>query len=593
VKDLERRFAGFGPDWSAPRVRRPQFRILFFALFLAGALTGDHAAGQLTSSDKTDSVHGTVINSVTRAPISRALVSSPDNRFATMTDDEGHFEFTFPAPAAGQDDQANVNPNRPVALSARKPGFVRDNEFSAQDLSAKELTIELVPEALIVGKVTLPTSEPPDGIFLQVYRRQVADGIARWVPAGGTQSRSDGEFRFAELPAGTYKVLTRESLDRDPLTFDPRGQLYGYPPAYFQNASDFNSAETIRVSAGMTAVANVTIARRSYHRIHIPIANAPPDTGVNISVSAAGSHGPGFSLGYNNRDRAIEGMLPNGSYTVEASTFGQVSATGLLTINVAGAAVQGPPMALLPNASVRIDVKEEFTSADNSGSITFGINRKSVTLKGPRRYLNVNLEPADDAERGGAGGLRNPTGPGDESLVIDNVKPGRYWVRVNSTRGYAASIRSGNIDLKQEPLVVGGGGTTSPIEITMRDETGEIDGTVEGIRVSSSAPVGITDGMVGTGVSYTGMPAPAHVYCVPLADSGGQFTEVWVGPDGSFSSPPLPPGDYRLLAFERPQSELEYRNVEAMQPYEGKGPVVRLISGETEHVRLQLISPSE
>jgi hypothetical protein len=139
VKDLERRFAGFGPDWSASKVRRPQFRILFFALFLARALTGDHAAGQLTLSDKTDSVHGTVINSVTRAPISRALVSSPDNRFATMTDDEGHFEFTFPAPAAGQDDQASVNPNRPVALSARKPGFVRD---SSQARLVSGVTIE-------------------------------------------------------------------------------------------------------------------------------------------------------------------------------------------------------------------------------------------------------------------------------------------------------------------------------------------------------------------------------------------------------------------------------------------------------------------
>jgi hypothetical protein len=563
------------------------------ALFVAGMVSGNSVSAQLTSNDKTDSMHGTVINSVTQAPIPHALVSSPDNRFATMSDNEGHFAFTFPAFAAGQENLLGVNPNRPVALTARKPGFVRDAEFSAQDLSAKELTIELVPEGLIVGKVTLPTSEPPDSIFLQVYRRQVMDGIARWVPAGGTQSRSDGEFRFAELPAGTYKVLTRESLDRDPLIRDPKGQLYGYPPAYFQNASDFSTAGTIQLSAGMTAVANVTIARRPYHRIHIPISNAPPDTGVNISVSVAGHHGPGFSLGYSNRDRAIEGMLPNGSYTIEASTFGQTSATGSMTINVSGGAVQGPPMNLFPNASIRIDVKEEFTSENHSGSITFGINRKSITLKGPRRYLNVNLEPADDAERGGVGGLRNPTGPGDESLVMDNVRPGRYWVRVNSTRGYAATVRSGSVDLQHEPLVVGGGGTTSPIEITMRDDTGEIDGMVEGLPPSTSGTAGIADGTVRTGAPNQGTPAPAHIYCAPLADSSGQFTEVWVGPDGSFSSPPLPPGAYRVIAFEHPQSELEYRNPEAMQAYEGKGLVVRLIGGQTEHVRLQLIPSSE
>jgi hypothetical protein len=88
-------------------------------------------------------------------------------------------------------------------------------------------------------------------------------------------------------------------------------------------------------------------------------------------------------------------------------------------------------------------------------------------------------------------------------------------------------------------------------------------------------------------------PAPAHIYCVPLADSNGQFTEVGVSPDGSFSSPPLPPGAYRVLAFDRSQSELEYRNPEAMQSYDAKGPVVRLVGGQKEHVRLQLISTSE
>jgi hypothetical protein len=48
-----------------------------------------------------------------------------------------------------------------------------------------------------------------------------------------------------------------------------------------------------------------------------------------------------------------------------------------------------------------------------------------------------------------------------------------------------------------------------------------------------------------------------------------------------------------VLAFDRSQSELEYRNPEAMQSYDAKGPVVRLVGGQKEHVRLQLISTSE
>src|SRR6266702_7803844 len=43
-----------------------------------------------------ESVHGTVINSRTHEPIARALVYTPDNRYATMTDERGHFDFKFP-----------------------------------------------------------------------------------------------------------------------------------------------------------------------------------------------------------------------------------------------------------------------------------------------------------------------------------------------------------------------------------------------------------------------------------------------------------------------------------------------------------------
>jgi len=89
-----------------------------------------------------------------------------------------------------------------------------------------------------------------------------------------------------------------------------------------------------------------------------------------------------------------------------------------------------------------------------------------------------------------------------------------------------------------------------------------------------------------------GGPPAAHIYCIPLADSSGQFTEIGVSPDGSFVSPGLAPGAYRLLAFDRPQPELEYRNPEAMQAYDSKGPVVRVAGGQKEQVTLQPISTS-
>ena len=587
-----------------------------FSLAIA-SLSAALSAAQSMSDNKsgnTDTLRGVVINSVTHEPIARALVSSPDNRFATLTNSEGHFEFTLPrvdsAPEGGSDSNIPVSsgiqsaiPSRPYMLMARKPGFLAGPNGQAQNLqneALKDFTLTLTPESLIVGAVTLPTSEAPDSIMLQVFRRQVQDGRAHWIPVGGAQSTSDGQFRFADLPAGTYKLLTNELLDHDPLTVDPLtlpppnvpiGQLFGYPPVYYQSAPDFGSAATIQLAAGQTQTVNLSLVKLPYYRVKVPVINAP-DNGVAVSVYAHGRKGPGFSLGYNNGDHAIEGMLPDGTYTIEASSFGPNGVTGLHTITIKGSGIDGPSMTLVSNTSIPVNVKEEFTSADNPGSMTWNINGRSTVIKGPRRYLSVTLEPADDFGGRPQVSLRDPRRAGDEALVIEGAPAGSYWVRVNSSRGYPASIRSGNLDLQHQPLVVGAGGTASPIEITMRDDTAEISGTVEGVTPPSQGQVSVSGDARGlTSYAHIGR-AVAHIYCIPLADSSGQFTEIWVSPDGSFVSQGLAPGAYRLLAFDRKQHELEYRNPEALRTYDSKGPVVRVVGGQKEHVQLQLISTS-
>ena len=558
-----------------------------------------------SSSEAPDSIRGTVVNSMTHEPIPRALVISPDERFATMTDGQGRFEFTAPQAHESADPGAGApvsgvqlrGTNLPDSLSARKPGFLEyDNSAVALALAqkAKELTLSLVPEAIIAGQVSLPTAEAPDSIQVQVYRRQVHDGRAHWIPAGTAISRSTGEFRFAELPAGTYKLLTRELLDRDPVTFDPRGQLYGYPPIYYQDAADFDSATTIELSAGETAQADLSLVKQPYYNVKIPIENVPPGVALNVNVYRQGRNGPGYSLAYNPGTHAIDGMLPNGIYTVEAAGFGQTTSSGLMTLNIKGDAVERQHMTLVSGGSIAINVKEDFTGKESEGTIaTFNNGKRTFNLHGPRRYLNVSLESVDDFGAGRNGFLRPPAGPEDDQLVIENAQPGRYWVRIQTSRGYAASVRSGTTDLQHEPLVVGVGGAASPIEITMRDDFATIDGSVEGI-VPPPSPSAAQQPELENGAAVSpAEPAPAHVYCIPLPDSSGDVAEIRVAPDGGFSTQTLPPGTYRLLAFDRAQPQLEYRNPEAMNAYDNMGPSVRVAGGQTEHVTLHLILASE
>ena len=157
-------------------------------------------------------------------------------------------------------------------------------------------------------------------------------------------------------------------MDRDPLTFDPRGQLYGYPPVYFPNATDFADAQTIQLTAGQIFQADLSLVRREYYQVNVPVANVPDTVrGLAIVVSAQGHRGPGYALGYNDRTQTIEGLLPNGNYTLEASGFAPPS-SGVANISVKGAALEGPRMVLVPNGSISVNVKEEFTASENASS---------------------------------------------------------------------------------------------------------------------------------------------------------------------------------------------------------------------------------
>jgi hypothetical protein len=247
-------------------------------------------------------------------------------------------------------------------------------------------------------------------------------------------------------------------------------------------------------------------------------------------------------------------------------------------------------LTLLSNGTIAVHVKEEFSvtvqSQDNPQIIDNGHNGNGMAQQAQQRYSNVALESVSDFGEGKRAGLRPPIRPNDRSLAIENVQPGHYWVRVDSSRGYASSVSSGGVDLQHEPLVVGPGGSSPAIEITMRDDMASLEGTVEGAEGGNAAPE----------LSAARTPLPgyygpfAYAYCIPQPDSPGRFTEVAVSSDGKFSTPQIPPGAYLVLAFKHRPDDLQYRNAEAMRAYESKGQVVRLVGGQTEHVQLQLIS---
>src|ERR1700676_989788 len=69
---------------------------LAFLLLLSQFVARGAFAQDRESLEHPTTIRGTVINRMPREPIGRALVYSPDNRFARITDGEGHFEYPIP-----------------------------------------------------------------------------------------------------------------------------------------------------------------------------------------------------------------------------------------------------------------------------------------------------------------------------------------------------------------------------------------------------------------------------------------------------------------------------------------------------------------
>jgi len=568
-------------SFAEHKVARVRLYVLIAVLFCLALATRPTFAQNNSDSSKSI-VSGTIINAMTRAPVPRALVTSADSRYASLTDSSGHFEFDaselLEPSHSFSDTAAAAVEYRGVWLTARKPGFLSEGDNGKPASPGQDVTITLTPEALIVGRVAFSTPDTTSAVNLQLYERQTQEGLPRWVQQGSATTNSAGEFRFAGLQPGLYKLSTTEALDNDPATAISRAQVYGFPPVYYPGSPDFETAGTIQLAAGQTLEADLSLTRQPYYQVRIPV-NGDISSGANIVVSPQGHRSPGYSLGMNALEHRIEGMLPNGNYVVDAITYGENPASGTISLRVAGGPATGQPLTMIPSSGIVLNVKEEFSTQTQLTGYTriTGISgARSFTIRGPRTYLQANLEPADDFANGIPGGLRPPTGPNDDTLALTNVPPGRYWLRLNSGRGYVASATMGAIDLLHQPLTVTAG-VTGTIDITMRDEYAFVEGTVAPQDTASAK----TPNKFVT------------VDFVPLSEGAGQYQEIGTGADGNIGRISLVPGGYRVLAFSGAHPNLPYRDPQAMKTYEGKGQVIHLEPGQQANLQLQVVTEEQ
>jgi hypothetical protein len=542
---------------------------LLVAAALCGALFVPRLAPAQDNSATTGyAVRGTVVDAVSGQPIGRALVEI-NQQFAILTSGDGQFSF----------DNVSAGGYR---VSIQKPGYMGIGQVMTSGGSGiprqpsppryltvgadmAPITFRLTPLAAITGHVTLSTADPADGIQVTAYTRRMENGRMRWASAGRARTRSDGSFRIGGLASGNYMVYTQPSLDQDRPQRKSSGPVWGYPAVYYPGVTDPSAAGMLTLRAGQQAQADISLVRQQFFEVTALVRSAEA---ANFQILDAGGRQTMLPASYDRRTQIVTASVPNGSWSLEAHSYGRDILWGRSDFQVAGAPVS-VAISLLPIPHIPVNIRRDFVaSADGSQPQTSGPG------------MNLFLVSADDFSMSGyGGGLNSVEGGNGQDWEIRVMEPGHYWVQATAfPPAYVSSLTTGGVDLAANPLVIVPGSTPAPIDITLRNDGGTITGTIAG----QSPPA------ASSGVSTT-QQTQAWVYAIPLFPSPANVPTGFVQPNGQFTISGLAPGSYRVIACDAPQ-EIDFHSPDGLAPWTAKGETVTVDAGGSAHVELTILS---
>jgi hypothetical protein len=541
--------------------RRPQrFLPLLLAIVSLACAPSARAAqlgpGQLQSSGSTTPVYpldGIVLNSVTGEPVRAALVQANGRgQMSALTGADGKFHF-------------EGIPQGQMYVSVRKPGYFNPDQFFPGGTANNPVQVgpgmgpavlKLVPEGVIFGRITNADGAPVENMQVRIVYTSIENGEKRWQQRGA-QTNDDGEYRLAELQAGTYYVKAGPGNP----TGLPLAQLQtrreGYAVTYYPGAFDLASATPIAIQPGKQMRADMALRSAPSYRVSGTIIGAP--LGAFMGVGLINGEGETIGGGFRNNPKtgAFDALsVPAGSYTIRAfarAADGQQQFVGRVPVQV-NSDLAGVNIAVGPMATIPVVVQFELKQNPSSGSPPGNAAPVTIQLMSATGMLST--------QRGQAT-LEGP--PENRSFAVRNLEPGTYKVQLRPNgHWYVESARYGLTNLLTQDLTVSSGGLGTPIEIVVRDDFATLEGTV----------------------SAGEQPSPGIVLPI-LENSPIATTMVVVNPTGQFPKRELPPGEYRVFAFDS-SNGLECANPDVMRRYLSGAQFIRLVPNGQATVKLEL-----
>jgi hypothetical protein len=134
--------------------------------------------------------------------------------------------------------------------------------------------------------------------------------------------------------------------------------------------------------------------------------------------------------------------------------------------------------------------------------------------------------------------------------------------------------------LLQKPLIVGVGGTIPAMEITMRDDGAELDGTLDSAKANP--------GYLAPQIGWNGL----SIYVRPTDKMDSRLKVAPANGDGTFTIQQIAPGTYHVFAIDNSQP-MQSVSEEWLKQHESKVQFLRVVAEQKEHLHLSLITASE
>ena len=246
------------------------------ALLLAAHAAAQDAAGGLT---------GVVIDSVTRQPVRKAIVSI---NAAMLQEPSANPTVPPPSLTTGASGTFAVNSLRPgrYLISVQHPNYPQTPSIGVHKsvlVKSGETTgpfaVELIPGAIVSGHIVDEDGDPLTGCSVSAFSGKSL--LRMGFGSAGRQALSDdGGFRLYELPPGKY-ILSAQCFGS---VFQPRPLSSGddpppssaYPKQFYPGANTAEFAQTIELAPG-TERSGIDFQMRPVPVTHVHVTLAPGD----------------------------------------------------------------------------------------------------------------------------------------------------------------------------------------------------------------------------------------------------------------------------------------------------------------------------